>query len=69
MTSDALDLLNNLRRCRLNPKAYVEETTCGLSECTGFVEIYLGRTTSGTLFRGGHALLGFAETGNAGVET
>ena len=23
VTSDALDLLNNLRRCRLNPKAYV----------------------------------------------
>ena len=25
VTSDALDLLNNLRRCRLNPKAYVEK--------------------------------------------
>ena len=27
VTSDALDLLNNLRRCRLNPKAYVEKTS------------------------------------------
>ena len=27
VTSDALDLLNNLRRCRLTPKAYVEKTS------------------------------------------
>lgn len=37
--------------------------------CPSFVEIYLGRTTSGTLFRGGYAFLGFAETGYAGIET
>ena len=69
MTSDALDLLNDLRRCRLDSEAYVEKTSADFSDAQAFVEIYLGRATSGTLFRGGYAFLGFAETGYAGIET
>lgn len=32
VTSNALDLLNNLRRCRLDPKVYVEKTSADFSD-------------------------------------